>query len=152
MAIYGDDKPSFQLINALSAATHFNGREGDWIDDVDRKGQSLRCVLKTGTMVLFYEKTPDELYACSQDSLCERLYKVISFSSYLDKGKYPRADIDLLHHLEARPTSDIKKKKGQWRAGEERRPIIRLNHNQTKFLVEGVDFVLTVTGRIVFKK
>lgn len=152
MAIYGDDKPSFQLVNALSAVSHFNGKDETWIDDVNEKGQRLRCVLRTGTMVLLYEKSPQELYVCSQEELSLRLYKVTILSSMTVQGKYRYGTMTLKHHLEARPSTELKAKNGLWKQDEDLRPIIGLNHNQTRFLVEGVDFDLTVTGRIVFKK
>ena len=152
MAIYGDKRPSFKLVNALSAVSHINGKNDTWIDDVDEKGQLLRCILRTGTMVLLYEKTPEELYACSQEELSLRLYKVTILSSMTIQGKYRYGTMTLKHHLEARPSTELKAKNGLWKKGEDIRPVIGLNHNQTRFLVEGVDFELTVTGRIVFKK
>ena len=152
MAIYGDEKPSFQLVNTLSAVSHFNGKDETWIDNVNENGQPLRCVLRTGTMVLLYEKDPEELYACSQDELSLRLYKVTILSSMTVQGKYRYGIITLKHHMEARPSTELKAKNGLWKKNESLRPVIVLNHNQTKFLVEGVDFDLTVTGRIIFKK
>ena len=152
MAIYGDEKPSFLLVNTLSAVDHFNGKDTAWIGDMNDKGQSLRCILRSGTMVLLYEKTPEELYACSQEELSSRLYKVTILTSTTVQGKYRYGIMTLKHHLEARPSTELKEKKGLWKIGEDFRPVITLNHNQTKFLVEGVDFDLTVTGRIVFKK
>ena len=123
-----------------------------WIDNVNENGQPLRCVLRTGTMVLLYEKDPEELYACSQDELSLRLYKVTILSSMTVQGKYRYGIITLKHHMEARPSTELKAKNGLWKKNESLRPVIVLNHNQTKFLVEGVDFDLTVTGRIIFKK
>lgn len=152
MAIYGNEKPSFQLINTLSAVCHFNGKNDAWIDVVNDKGQPLRCVLRTGTMVLLYEKSPEELYSCSQEELSLRLYKVTILSSMTVQGKYRYGIMTLKHHLEARPSTDLKAKNGLWKKNEDFRPVIVLNHNQTKFLVEDEDFDLTVTGRIVFKK
>ena len=156
MAIYGDaigkEKPSFQLINTLSAVRHFNGLDGQWINDVNEKGQSLRCVIKTGTMVLFYENDPSELYKCSDDNMSARLYEVIGLSSMTIQGKYRYGIITLKHHLEARPSVDLKEIKGLWKEGENYRPVIGINHNQTRFLVEGTDFKLTITGTIQFLK
>ena len=152
MAIYGDEKPSFKLMNVLSAVGHFNGKDETWIDNVNEKGQPLRCVLRSGTMVLFYEKGPEELYSCSPEELSSRLYKVTILSSMTIQGKYRYGTLTLKHHLEARPSTELKEKKGLWKNDEEFRPIIGLNHNQTRFLVEGKDFVMTVTGRIVFNR
>ena len=57
----------------------------------------------------------------------------------------------LRYHQEARPAGELKEKKGEWKIGEDYRPIIVINHNQLNALVEGYDFELTVTGEIKFK-
>lgn len=152
MAIYGSDKPSFKLINSLSAVNHFNGKPGDWVEACDEKGRHLRCIVRQGTMVLFYEKSPEELYLCSQAELSKRLYEVIGLSISTIQNKYHYGVLTLKHHLEARPSSELKEKKGLWKVGEDIRPIIGINHNQTMFLVENHDFILTVSGRIHFLK
>lgn len=149
MALYGDDKPSFRIFNALSAVNHFNGKPGPWIEAEDQDGRPLRCVLKPGTMVLFYENGPEELYQCSQAELSKRLYEVTGLSTQT-VDKYHYGIISLKHHLEARSSTELKVKKGLWKIGEEYRPIIVINNNQTRFLVENKDFVLTVTGRVKF--
>ncbi len=149
MAIYGEEKPSFKLFSTLSAVNHFNGKQEQWIESEDGRGYPLRCVLKIGTMVLFYENHPEELYACNQCELTDRLYKVTGLSSMTIQRKYHYGTIVLKHHQEARSSSELNEKKGLWQKGEAYRPVIGLNHNQSKFLVEGKDFTLTVTGRII---
>ncbi|MBQ5888974.1 MAG: hypothetical protein IIW77_06850, partial [Bacteroidaceae bacterium] len=57
----------------------------------------------------------------------------------------------LKHHQEARPAGELKAKNGEWKIGEEYRPIISLLHSQFNAYVEGYDFELTVTGEIIFK-
>ncbi len=150
MAIYGDEKPSFKLFNALAAVNHFNGKQGEWVETHDAKGRPLRCVVRPGTMVLFYEKSPKELYGCSQEDLSKRLYEVTGLSSMTIQGKYHYGTLTLKHHLEARPSTELKEKKGLWESGEALRPVIGINHNQTMFLVEGQDFVVSISGRIRF--
>lgn len=66
--------------------------------------------------------------------------------------KYHYGTMTLKHHQEAKSTSELTEKKGLWTEDEAYRPVIGLNHNQAKFLVEGKDFTLTVTGRIVLRK
>lgn len=151
MALYGGNKPSFKLFSALEAAKHFNGKDVPWIGDTDDKGQRLRCVLRIGTKVLFYEQRPEELLECSQKELVTRLYIVTGLSSTIIQGKYPYGTITLKHHQEARSASELKEKKGLWTKGEAYRPVIGINNNQTMFIVEGQDFILTPTGRIHFK-
>ena len=152
MALYGDDKPSFMLFNTLSAVNHFNGKPASWMEAADQSGRPLRCVLKSGTMVLFYESDPNELYNCSQQELSQRLYEVTGLSLQTIQNKYRYGMITLKHHLEARSSTELKEKKGAWKRNEEYRPIIVINNNQTRFLVENKDFILTVTGRIKFIK
>ena len=154
MAIYGSEKPSYKLFNALSAVNHFNGKTGKWVELFDKDGYPLRCVVKRGSMVLFYEKSPKELYCCSQEELSRRLYKVTEMCSQSSHRIYQYGYLTLKHHLEARSSTELRKmglwKKGLWKNGEDIRPVIGINHNQAFFLVEGMDFVLTVSGRIRF--
>ena len=63
--------------------------------------------------------------------------------------KYHYGILTLKHHQEAQSASELTEKKGLWQKGEVYRPVIGLNHNQAMFLVEGKEFKLTVTGRIV---
>ena len=150
----GRTKRSFSLLNNLEAAKFFNGKTSryDLVPQSDKDGYPLKCILRTGTMVLFYEKTPDELYDCSQAELAKRLYKVTGMSLMLIQKKYDYGILTLKHHQEARPAGELKAKNGEWKMGEEYRPMIIVNHNQLKAFVEGYDFDLTVTGEIKFKR
>ncbi len=151
MAVYGTEKPSFKLLNSLEATKQVNGKLSDIIPMSDEKDNPLRFVLKIGTMVLFYENSPSELLSCNEAELSKRLYKVTGLSTLTIQKKYYYGTITLKHHLEARPTSELKAKNGLWHIGEELRPVISLYHTQLKVWVEGVDFNITETGRIVFK-
>lgn len=151
MAIYGSDKPSFKLLNSLEAAKQFNGKQSNLIPQSDEKDNPLRFVLKIGTMVLFYENSPSELLNCDAAELSRRLYKVTGLSTLVVQQKYYYGSITLRHHLEARPSTEFKAKNGAWRIGEEIRPAIVLTHKQLNVWVEGVDFDITETGKIIFK-
>lgn len=159
MAIYegsdskGKVKRSFQIVNNLEAVKFYNGKTSryDLVPQSDANDYPLKCILRTGTMVLFYENGAEELYDCSRAELAKRLYKVTGMSSMLIQKKYNYGTITLKHHQEARPSGELKEKNGEWKIGEEYRPIIGLLHNQLNALVEGYDFVLTVTGEIKFK-
>ncbi|MCQ2175071.1 MAG: CRISPR-associated protein Csn1 [Bacteroidales bacterium] len=152
MAVYGNQtkKPSFKLYSNLEAARLFNSGNRSFIPESDDKGLPLSFVLKPGTMVLFYEKTPQEIYACSYEELSKRLYKVMALSSMLVSGKYLFGTIVLRHHLESRIKKDLKSKNGLWKIGEQYRPIVGINHNQLRCLVEGYDFKLGVDGKVTF--
>lgn len=162
MAIYeGTDKRgktqrSFEIVSNLEAAHYFKTSmdkvsRPDLVPLSDVNSYPLRCILKTGTMVLFYENTPEELYECSHKELAKRLYKVIGMSEQVVSGKYHYGIMTLRHHQEARPAGELKAKNGVWKVGETYRPIIAMNHTQLYAFVEGYDFELTVTGELKFK-
>ena len=159
MAIYegvdakGKTKRTFQIVNNLEAAKFYNGKTSryDLVPQSDENDFPLKCILRTGTMVLFYENSPEELYECSRAELTKRLYKVTGMSSMLIQKKYNYGTITLKHHQEARPAGELKAKNGEWKIEEEYRPVIFLYHSQLNALVEGYDFELTVTGEMKFK-
>lgn len=162
MAIYeGEDekgrtKRGFEIVNNLDASKFFNGKEKQHyiVPQSDANDYPLKYIIKCGTMVLFYEKTPDELYHCDKCELAKRLYKVCGFSLAPKKSgnkTYKFGNITLKHHQEARPAGELKAKNGEWKINEDYRAIITIYHTQFNALVEGYDFELTVTGEIKFK-
>ena len=159
MAIYegvdakGRVKRSFQIVNNLEAAKFYNGKseQYDLVPQSDSNDYPLKYILRTGTMVLFYENSPEELYECSRAELTKRLYKVTGMSEQVVSGQYHYGTFTFRHHQEARPAGELKAKNGEWKEGEEYRPMIIINHNQLNAIVEGYDFELTVAGEIKFK-
>ena len=157
MAIYegkarGKIKRTFQIVNNLEAAKFYNGKTNryDLVPQSDDNDYPLKYILRTGTMVLFYENSLEELYDCSRAELSKRLYKLMGFSTLtVSNNSYGR--LTFKHHQEARPAGELKAKNGTWSATEEYRPIIGLLHTQLNMLVEGYDFEITVTGEIKFK-
>lgn len=157
MAIYegearGKIKRTFQIVNNLEAAKFYNGKTNryDLVPQSDDNDYPLQYILRIGTMVLFYENSPEELYDCSRAELSKRLYKLMGFSTLtVSNNSYGR--LTFKHHQEARPAGELKAKNGTWSATEEYRPIIGLLHTQLNMLVEGRDFEITVTGEIKFK-
>ena len=147
---------SYKLVNNLDAVNYFNGKTDldSLVPYSDEKGLPLKCILKTGTMVLFYEKSPRELYECRTEELSKRLYKVTGMSiSTISQGgkKYDYGMVTCRYHLEARRSSDLKVKKGEWKCGEDYRPIIELSHKQFNAYVEDYDFDMTSSGQVKFK-
>lgn len=157
MAIYegqdkkGKPKRTFELINNLEAARYFKAgadREArpDMVPLADANGFPLKCLLKTGTLVLFYENSPAELYDCSPKELTKRLYKVTAMAA---EGR-----VQFLFHQEAR---DQKTLTSLYGAGTSQfsqsnpSPKLRLSVSNFNMLVEGYDFELTVAGEIRFK-
>lgn len=158
MAIYeGRDaknrvKRSFRIVNSLDAVKYYNNKTDcyDIVPLSDKDDFPLKAILRTGTMVLFYENSPEELYDCSRAELSKRLYKVMGFSTLtVSNNTYGR--LTFRHHQEARPAGELKAKNGVWLKDEEYRPVIGLLHTQLNIFVEGYDFELSVTGEIKFK-
>lgn len=163
MAVYegqdkkGRTKRTFEIVSNPMAAEYFKrsaDREGrpDLVPSADGNGYPLKCILKAGTMVLFYENSPAELYECTRKELAKRLYKVTGMSTLTLQQKYKYGTLVLKHHQEARPAADLKAKSGEWKMGEAYRPVILLYHTQLNAYVEGYDFELTVTGELKFKR
>ncbi len=153
MAVYCGSRPSFHLYTTMDAVKcQKEGNCNTWIPSVDEKGNPIRFVIKVGMMVLFYEDNPKELLTCSQSELSRRLYKITGMSSMIIQKKYSYGTVSLKFHQEARPDSELKSSNGVWRSDSDYRPVITLLHTQLSFLVEGIDFDLSISGKIVFKK
>lgn len=155
MAIYegtdskGKTKRSFLILNNLDAVQR--KKEGkDLVPLSDNNDLPIKWLLKTGTMVLFYEKSPEELYECTPHGLSKRLYKIIGLN--LNPTGKGYGSINLRYHQEARPTTDsaAKSKSGKWVIGEEIRPGILVLHTQFNALVQGQDFTISESGTINF--
>lgn len=151
MAIYiGHGRREFLLVNMLQAAAHYRASRhggGPLVPATDAQGQPLAYTLRIGTMVLLYEKTPDEVWQASQQERVRRLYKVTGLSSMI-VGNNGYGVVTLVYHQEARPSSEIKIKKGKYKVGEELRPSIGLLHTQFDALIEGRDFTIDALGHI----
>ncbi len=87
----------------------------------------LSAILKAGTRVLLWDKTPDEIYDLSRIELLKRLYVVVKFNNAGSDFLYLR------HHLSAKSDIDIK-----------------LVPNKMNCLIEGRDFTIDVLGNISF--
>lgn len=157
MAIYeGVDKKGkilrdFKLINNITAADFYRkshcGSHTEPIVPAAINGNQLCYRLKIGTMVLLYEKGPQEIWDSGTADLQRRLYKVTGLS-YLPTKNKDYGTISLVHHQDARPSGDIKKKNGAYQQNEDFRPGIIMLHTQFKALVAGVDFELNDLGEI----
>ena len=157
MAIYvgkdkqGKERRTFELVSNLVAARYYrrsNTENSSTLLIPDAKnGYSLRYRLKIGTMVLLYENAPEEVWKLDSHELCRRLYKVTGLS-YLPTKTNIYGKLTLIHHQDANPISEIKKKNGAYRTGEEFRQCIVMLHTQFKALIGGVDFELNDLGEI----
>ncbi|MBR3976554.1 MAG: CRISPR-associated protein Csn1 [Bacteroidaceae bacterium] len=146
-------KRGFKVVSNIEAVRFFNGKlnRHHLVPLSDENDLPLKYILRIGTMVLFYEKSPAELIDCNNAELCKRLYKITGFSEQIVSGIYHYGTMTLKHHQEARPAGELKAKGGDWKCNEEYRPVIGIKHTQFNAYVEGYDFDLTVTGEIKFK-
>lgn len=142
-------KRSFAIVNNLDAVKlHKSGAH--ILPLSDPNDLPLKWTLKVGTLVLFYENSPAEVYECTQAELARRLYVVSGLSRDPDGNGYGK--ICFRFHQEARPSSDsnAKNKNGTWTQGENVRPGIIIRHTQFNALVQGQDFIITESGTIKF--
>ena len=135
----GKKHRTFILINNLEAARRRKAGE-EVIPQSDEHDYPLLYILKKGTMVLMYEKSPDELYEASTAEISRRLYKVTGMSADGTKVK-----IKVQFHQEARDSKDFKADNGAWKCEGPLRHAMVIGHTQFNALVEGYDFTLTTT-------
>ena len=160
MAIYvgqdrkGKEKREFELVNNIAAA-NFYRRSNDRVPTdsqlvplKSKSGYELRYKLKIGTMVLLYENSPEEVWDLDRKYLQKRLYKVTGMSSMVIQGKYEFGTIEMVHHQDARSSTEIKKVNGVYASNEEFRSGIKMLHTQFNSLVQGVDFDINDLGEI----
>ena len=140
----GETCRSFSVISNIEAAKRYNSRStNEIIPTKDENGYPLKMILRVGTMVLLYRTSSEELYNANSESLITRLYKVVSL------GKDGR--VILRHHQEARAKKDL----GNMVALDDNKldivmPHTRISYTKLNALIQGQDFELTDTGKIVF--
>lgn len=151
----GKEKREFELINMLQTVQYFrtsNDKVAVGNNIVPIKSEHdypLAYSLKIGTMVLLYEKSPNEVWDASIVDNNKRLYKVVGLSAMRMKGRnVDYATIKLKHHEEARLSTELKSKNGAFKQGEELRPSIIMLHTQLNALVQGCDFEINELGEI----
>lgn len=146
-------KREFILVNNLEAVRQLKtarkqGVVSSILPPVSAKSQfPLKYRLYTGTLVLLYENSPEEIDFTNQVDICKRLYKVTGLSSMTVTGNQ-YGTIQLRYHQEARQAKDLKAQNGAYKEGEEHRPVIMMLHTQFKALVEGTDFRMNILGEI----
>lgn len=140
----GNRKRSFEIISNLVAAKAFNTNQ-PIVPETNEKGYPLIMTLHLGDLVLLYEQSPDELRNASQKELVKRLYKITGMT---DSGGL---QITMRYQQEARPDKELQQINGLFRADEPIKYLRMLRHTQINAFVQGQDFELTETGKIVFK-
>ena len=158
MAIYigqdarGRERRAFELISNIKAANHYRKSHHSSSSDANlvpntKNGFPLKYQLKIGTMILLYENNPEEVWNSNSRDLQKRLYRITGLSSMVIQ-KYDYGTITMVHHQDARASTDIKLTNGIYRNSEAFRSGIKMLHTQFKALVAGVDFELNDLGEI----
>ncbi len=159
MAIYvgqdkkGKEKREFELVNNITAANFYRRSNDKTPTDnqlvplYSKSGYELRYKLKIGTMVLLYENSPEEVWELDRKNLQKRLYKITGLSILVvSSNKYGR--IYMVHHQDARPSTEIKCTNGAFVSDGKFRSGMMLLHTQFKALVQGIDFEINDLGEI----
>ena len=159
MAIYegkddkGKIKRDFEIVNNLKAGEYFkqsvqetlkvqgiNNLEG-LVPEFKISGKltlPLRFVLKTGTMIIFWENSPDEVWDLDQSQIHKRLFKLTQFES---DGR-----IQARFHQVAKPDNEItRSSEVDFGSVVEK---LRISKGNLNILVQGYDFKLNVLGQI----
>ena len=158
MAVYeaenskGKKTIAHQTISAFDTAKHNQGNQNMEVpveaNMIKNKGKSseillpLSYVLKVNQMVLFYEKSREELKQLNKKELSNRLYKITQFES---DGR-----IQLKHHIQGGADKDLKKESSL----DFERPAqkLRISLSNFKAAKENEDFKMSASGKIDFVK
>ncbi len=149
-------KRSILMVNNFDAGKFFNGKleESPFPDKHPKTGLYLKYLLKTGTLVMFWEKSPEELRSKNIDNV-QRLYKITKMNK---DGR-----ITFKYHQEARNDEnlrlDYEKEHGvkapkSLTNGESfidfdnPSPKLLLSPPNFNFMVENYDFKISSTGKI----
>ena len=149
----GKEKREFEIINMLQTAQYFrtsNDKVAVGHNIVPIKSEHdypLAYSLKIGTMVLLYEKSPNEVWEASVKERGRRMYKITGLSSMTING-CSYATINMRNHEEARLSKEVKAKNGTYKRGEDFRSAIIMLHTQLNALVQGYDFEINELGEI----
>lgn len=140
--VKGKPKGDWRLVSSIDAVRAAKqGALDTLLPPVDDKGLTLKHVLKTGTQVLFYENTPEELKSLNRKDLVKRLYRVTVMEGARCKFNLHQTSLS----------------SGELGAGasavnfEKTENRLNLTLNKSLFVVEGTDFALTTTGEIEWR-
>ncbi|OFX44343.1 MAG: hypothetical protein A2X13_02140 [Bacteroidetes bacterium GWC2_33_15] len=129
-----------QSVHGVLKAQGINNLEG-LIPKFKESGKNilpLKYILKTGTMVIFWENYPEEIWDIDKNQLYKRLFKVTQFES---DGR-----IQARFHQIAKPDNELTKVSELDFSNIAEK--IRLSKGNLNMLVNGYDFKINVLGHI----
>jgi len=147
---------SINMMEAITSAKRSNASSSGFIESSYR-GMPLKGVLRIGTMVLFYENEPDEIWDLPDVELRKRLYYVkktgkdgratFQFNQEARNDIQLKVDYESLHGEKA--PDKITSGYGQLEINNIPISKFRLSPGNMRMLIQGIDFDLTATGEIV---
>lgn len=143
----GKIKRGFESLNMLQAGEYFKNSNASHrfiypiAPEINDDNLHLKFLAKKGLLVIFYEKTMDEIWSLSQVDISKRLYKLAKIDN---QGR-----LTFRPHTEARPASQLKESYNLELS--ESSEQLRLPVSKLDCAVEGYDFIVSSTGRIIKK-
>ena len=143
----GKEEREFEEVNMLDAARYFRKsssleQTGDPLIPIkSEKGYPLVYTLSIGSMIILYDKTPEEIWDMDMKNLQKRLYKITAMS--LTDGR-----MVVVHHQEARQATELKQEAIAYNYDGNLKPMLRIGFNKFRALVQGVDFDINDLGEI----
>lgn len=153
MAIYegidkkGNIKRTFEILNNIDAANYYKLSNKENRDNYEivpvvhqKSNLKLKYILKKGLNVIFYKEHPNEILELNKNELNKRLYKLAKFDA---QGR-----LTFRYHTEARLASELKEIYNF--NFENPFEQIRLQVSKLNILVDGYDFKISSSGKIIF--
>lgn len=155
------EKRAAEIIKLMDAVQYFKASNNEYrrensLIESEKKGMKIKGLLRPGTLVLFYEYSPEEIWELDEGDLKNRLYY------YRKAGKNGQTTFQF--HQEARNDENLKEDyqrkhgnkppksltNGESKIDFNRLPIpkLLLSPINMRMLIEGVDFKITPTGKI----
>lgn len=151
MAIYegvnkkGKTKRDFEIVNNIDAGEYFrmsnkkHRKNHDLVPNPHNESNlPLKYILKKGIIVLMYDKSPDEIWELKNDEMVKRLYRLAKFDAQGRLTFRPHSEAKSASTLKEVYSVDFKNLNEQ----------IRLQVSKLNILVEGINFKITLTGKI----
>lgn len=143
----GKEIKEYRVVNNFEAGKYFTSNESNKkqplelnIIDKNKNILILKFLLKTGTLVLFYEQEKIEVHNMGDSELSKRLYKTVAIES---DGR-----VQFRHHTVARPDGELKKSSSvNFDIPNEK---LRISKSGLNILVQGYDFKITASGKVDF--
>ena len=152
----------FLMLRNLDAAKRMNSMKLEFAVDVnlreyllpqkkDKKGIELQLTstLKSGSTVLFYENSPDEIWLLTKKEIHQRSYQVVGISEQLIQSKYLYGVLTFKHIDEPRSLTEVVATSGPWSSEKGFASVRKMNHGQFKALVKGDDYTFDKDGNII---